>query len=158
MSDKVLIGNREYFSGVEKILYEGSDSINPLAFKYYDEKQVVAGKSMKDHFRFAVAYWHTFCGTGNDPFGPGTKVFPWDAADDPIQAAQDKLDAAFEFITKLGVPFYCFHDRDLAPEGSTVQESERNLRLLVELAGQKQEASGVCLLWGTATCFRIHGI
>ena len=120
----VLIGEKEYFKGIEKINYEGRDSNNPLAFKFYDENKTVAGKSMKDHFRFAVAYWHTFCGTGADPFGPGTKQFPWDVKSNPVDAAKDKLDAAFEFFTKLGTPFYCFHDRDLAPEGETVAESD----------------------------------
>jgi len=153
MSVKVTIGSREYFPGIEKIKYEGPDSRNPLAFKYYDEKKVIAGKTMKDHFRFAVAYWHTFCNTGEDPFGPGTQPLSWLEGHDPMQVAKNKLDAAFEFITKLGVPFYCFHDRDLAPEGSSIAESERNLTELVELAQRKQEASGVQLLWGTANVF-----
>jgi len=153
MSLKLTIGAKEYFPGIGKIAYEGPDSKNPLAFKYFDENKKVAGKSMKDHFRFAVAYWHTFCGNGADPFGPGTVDFPWDAASDPMQAAKDKLDAAFEFITKLGMPFYCFHDRDMAPEGGTVQESEKNLKTLVDLAKAKQEESGVQLLWGTANVF-----
>ncbi|MBN1479908.1 xylose isomerase [candidate division KSB1 bacterium] len=153
MSVKLTIGNREYFPGVDQIKYEGPESKNPLAFKFYDPEKVVAGKKMRDHFRFAIAYWHTFCGTGEDPFGPGTVDFPWDAADDPLQAAKDKLDAAFEFFTKLGVGYYCFHDRDLAPEGSSVTESEDNLHTLVELAKQKQRESGVKLLWGTANVF-----
>lgn len=153
MSTEVTIGAREYFPGIGKIPFEGPESKNPLAFKYYDENRVVAGKSMKDHFRFAVAYWHTFCNAGEDPFGPGTVDFPWDAAGDPMQAAKDRLDAAFEYISKLGLPFYCFHDRDMAPEGDTVQESEKNLKKLVALAKQKQEASGVRLLWGTANVF-----
>ena len=153
MSLKVITGQKEFFPGIGKIPYEGSDSKNPLAFKFYDENKVVAGKSMKDHFRFAVAYWHTFCNGGGDPFGPATVDFPWDESDDAMQAAKDKLDAAFEFITKMGIPFYCFHDRDMAPEGSTVQESEKNLKELVAIAKQKQEASGVKLLWGTANVF-----
>jgi xylose isomerase len=152
MSIKVTIGNKEFFPGIGKIPFEGPGSKNPLAFKYYEENRVVAGKSMKDHFRFAIAYWHTFCGTGEDPFGPGTVDFPWDAASDPIQAAKDKLDAAFEFITKLGVPFYCFHDRDMAP-GDSVIELQKNLKELVALAKKKQEESGVQLLWGTANVF-----
>lgn len=150
---KVLIGNKEYFPGISQIQYEGPDSTNPLAFKFYQPDKVVAGKPMKDHFRFSVAYWHTFCGTGADPFGPGTIDFPWDTADDAMQAAKDKLDAAFEFVTKLGVPFYCFHDRDIAPEGDSVQESEKNLKTIIDLAQAKQEASGVKLLWGTANVF-----
>ena len=153
MSIEVTTGNKEYFQGIGKIPYEGPESQNPLAFKYYDEARVVAGKTMKDHFRFAVAYWHTFCNSGDDPFGPGTVDFPWNAASDPIQAARDKLDAAFEFITKLGVPFYCFHDRDLAPERKTVKESEKLLKEMVRLAKRKQEKSGVQLLWGTANVF-----
>ncbi len=153
MSIKVTIGEREYFPGIGKIPFEGPQSKDPLAFKYYDENRVVAGKTMNDHFRFAIAYWHTFCGTGADPFGPGTHQFPWDESNDPLQAARDKLDAAFEFITKLGVPYYCFHDRDMAPEGECVKESERNLKELVAMAGEKQAESGVKLLWGTANVF-----
>ncbi len=153
MSLKVTIGKKEYFPEIGKIPFEGPDSDNPLAFKYYNEKQVIAGKSMKDHFRFAAAYWHTFCNTGDDPFGPGTQLFPWLEGHDPIDIAKNKLDAAFEFITKLGLYFYCFHDRDMAPEGSDVKESERNLIELVKLAQKKQEESGVKLLWGTANVF-----
>ena len=153
MSINVTIGTKEYFPGIGKILFEGPDSGNPLAFKYYDENQVIAGKTMKDHFRFAIAYWHTFCNAGEDPFGPGTVDFPWYVSDDNMQAARDKLDAAFEFISKLGVPFYCFHDRDMAPEGDKVEESEKNLKELVVMAKKKQEASGIKLLWGTANVF-----
>lgn len=153
MAAEVLIGEKEYFKGIDKIKYEGKESKNPLSFKFYDENKVVAGKTMKDHFRFAVAYWHTFCGTGADPFGPGTKQFPWDEKNDPVEAAKDKLDAAFEFITKLGVPFYCFHDRDLAPEGESVTESDKILKEIVSLAKKKQNESGVQLLWGTANVF-----
>ena len=153
MSIKVTIGEKEYFKGIDKINFEGKESNNPLAFKFYDENKVVAGKTMKEHFRFAVAYWHTFCGTGADPFGPGTKLFPWDTKSNPVEAAKDKLDAAFEFITKLGTPFYCFHDRDMAPEGETISESDSNLKELVALAKNKQNESGVELLWGTANVF-----
>ena len=153
MSQNILTGSREYFPNVNKIVYEGPESSNPLAFKFYNEDQMVAGKSMYEHFRFSVAYWHTFCGTGGDPFGPGTKQFPWDESADPMQASFDRLDAAFEFFTKLGVPFYCFHDRDIAPEGSSVENSERNLKTLVQAAKQKQDESGVELLWGTANLF-----
>jgi xylose isomerase len=153
MSIKVTIGDREYFKGIGKIPFEGPESDNPMAFKFYDENKVVAGKSMKDHFRFAIAYWHTFCGNGADPFGPGTVDFPWDANPDPMQAAKDKLDAAFEFISKLGVPFYCFHDRDIAPEGNSVTDSEKKLKEIITLAKKKQEESGVKLLWGTANVF-----
>ena len=153
MSQNILTGSREYFPNVNKIVYEGPESSNPLAFKFYNEDQLVAGKSMYEHFRFSVAYWHTFCGTGGDPFGPGTKQFPWDESAEPMQASFDRLDAAFEFFTKLGVPFYCFHDRDIAPEGSSVEKSERNLKTLVQAAKQKQDESGVELLWGTANLF-----
>jgi len=153
MSINVCLGRKEYFPGIKKIKYEGRDSNNPLAFKFYEENRLVAGKSMRDHFRFAIAYWHTFCNTGDDPFGGGTQKLPWLDDDDPMQRAEDKLDAAFEFISKLGVPFYCFHDRDLAPEGDDVKASEKNLMHLVELAQAKQEKSGVRLLWGTANVF-----
>jgi len=153
MSVQVTIGDREYFSGVPRIPFEGPDSDNTLAFKYYDENRLVAGKPMKDHFRFAVAYWHSFCGTGVDPFGDPTRRLPWSSHEDPMTAAKERLDAAFEFITKLGVPFYCFHDRDLAPEGRDVKESDENLREMVSIAKKKQEASGVRLLWGTANLF-----
>jgi len=153
MAIEVITGKQEFFPAIGKIPYEGPDSSNSLAFKYYDENKIVAGKSMKDHFRFAIAYWHTFCGTGEDPFGPGTQIFPWLQNKNPMQSARDKLDAAFEFVSKLGVPFYCFHDRDLAPEGSSIKESEKNLKELVRLAKAKQEESGIRLLWGTANVF-----
>ncbi|MFO7922536.1 MAG: xylose isomerase [Bacteroidales bacterium] len=148
-----LKGDKEYFRGIGKIKYEGPESKNPLAYRFYDENKVVAGKKMKDHFRFAVAYWHSFCGTGGDPFGPGTKRFPWDQDTDPVARAREKMDAAFEFITKMGIPFYCFHDYDLVDEAGTVTESEKRLRTMVEYAKEKQNASGVKLLWGTANLF-----
>lgn len=153
MPIEVTVGKKEYFQGIGKIPYEGPDSQNPLAFKFYDAGRIVAGKPMRDHFRFAIAYWHTFCNRGNDPFGAETVDFPWDAPDDPMDAARDRIDAAFEFFSKLGVPFYCFHDRDLAPGGENLNESVSNLRELVRLASEKQEASGVQLLWGTANLF-----
>ncbi len=149
----VTIGEKEYFKGIDKISYEGNKSDNPFAFKYYDENKLIAGKTMKDHFRFAVAYWHTFCGTGADPFGLPTKNFPWLQADDPIQQARDKMDAAFEFITKLSVPYYCFHDFDLIEEGATLSESGKRLEIISDYALEKQKASGVKLLWGTANLF-----
>src|SRR3989339_1647433 len=105
-----LIDNKEYFEGIGKIKFEGRNSKNPLSFKWYDENKVVFSKTMKEYFRFAVAYWHSFCGTGGDPFGPGTKTLPWNKESDTILAAKAKMDAAFEFITKMGIPFYCFHD------------------------------------------------
>ncbi len=153
MSIKVTIGKKEYFPGIGKIKFEGPDSKNPLAFKYYDENQVVAGKTMKDHFRFAIAYWHTFCGKGSDPFGDDTQDFPWDESSNKMQAAKDKLDAAFEFISKLGVPFYCFHDRDIAPEEDSIITLDKNLKEIVTLAKKKQQESGIQLLWGTANVF-----
>ncbi|HRE51580.1 MAG TPA: xylose isomerase [Flavitalea sp.] len=143
----------EFFPAIGKIRFEGRDSDNPLAYKWYDEDKLVAGKSMKDHLRFAVCYWHTFCNTGADPFGPGTKIYPWDAAADPVQRAKDKMDAAFEFITKLGVPYYCFHDIDLVDEGNSLQEYEKRLAAIVDYAKQKQGETGVKLLWGTANVF-----
>ncbi len=149
----ITLGSKEYFPGIGKIAYEGPQSDNPLAFKWYDENRVVAGKTMKEHMRFAVAYWHTFCNTGGDPFGPGTKHFAWDVAPDPVQRAKDKMDAAFEFITKLGVPYYCFHDVDLVDEGSSIAQYESHLQAIVDYAKQKQGDSGVKLLWGTANVF-----
>ena len=147
------VGDKEYFPGIKKIKYEGKGSDNPLAFKFYDENKTIGGKKMKDHFRFAVAYWHTLCNTGDDPFGPGTRRFPWAVKSNPMDQARDKLDAAFEFFTKLGVQFYCFHDRDMAPEGETVLESEKNLKAMVALAKERQKATGVRLLWGTSNLF-----
>jgi xylose isomerase len=149
----ITLGNTEYFKGIGKIGFEGQESDNPLAFKWYDEKRVVAGKTMKEHLRFAVAYWHSFCNTGADPFGPGTKPFPWDAAPDADQRAKEKMDAAFEFITKLGVPYYCFHDTDLVDEGNTIDEYEKRMSNIVSYAKEKQKSSGVKLLWGTANVF-----
>ncbi len=150
---KTTIGNTEFFKNIGEIKYEGRDSDNPLAFRFYDENQIVAGKTMREHLRFAVSYWHTFCGTGGDPFGAPTKNFPWLAAADPIQQAKDKMDAAFEFITKMGIPFYCFHDFDVVAEGTTLAESERRLQKMTHYAKEKQAASGVKLLWGTANLF-----
>ncbi len=148
-----LIGDKEFFPGIGKIKFEGPTSRNPLAFKHYDENRIIAGKSMKDHFRFAVAYWHTLTGEGGDPFGPGTMDFPWNQQSDPILNAKEKMDAAFEFITKIGITFYCFHDFDLVDEGGSITESEKRLRTIVDYAKQKQADSGVKLLWGTANLF-----
>jgi xylose isomerase len=150
---KLTLGDKEYFKGIKPIKFEGKDSDNPLAFKYYDASKKVGKKTMEEHFRFAIAYWHTFCGTGGDPFGPGTKNFPWMQNSDAVQCAYDKMDAAFEFITKIGAPFYCFHDYDLVAEGSTLKESESRLQKVVDYAKKKQKASGVKLLWGTANLF-----
>jgi xylose isomerase len=150
---KLTLGDKEYFKGIKPIKFEGKESDNPLSFKYYNAKQKVGKKTMEEHFRFAIAYWHTFCGTGGDPFGPGTKEFPWYTSADPVQKGLDKMDAAFEFITKIGVPFYCFHDYDLVEEAPTLKESEARLRKVVDYAKEKQKASGVKLLWGTANLF-----
>ncbi len=148
-----LLGDKEYFKGIGEIKFEGKESDNPLAFKYYNPEQVVAGKTMKEHFKFAIAYWHTFCGQGADPFGPGTQNFEWDKAPDPVQAAKDKADAAFEFITKMGFDYFCFHDFDLIQEASTFAESEKRLGLITDYIKEKKKDSGVKLLWGTANCF-----
>ena len=148
-----LIGDKEYFKSINSIKFEGRESDNPLAFKYYNPDQLVAGKTLREHFKFAVAYWHTFCGTGADPFGPGTQKFEWDKSSDPIQAAKDKADAAFEFITKMGFDYFCFHDYDLVQEAPTFQESETRLAIIIDYVKQKMDTSGVKLLWGTANCF-----
>jgi len=148
-----LAGNKEHFKGIGKIKYEGKDSHNPLAYKWYEENKIVAGKSMKEFFRFAVAYWHSFCGGGGDPFGPGTRNYSWNSAADPIARAKDKMDAAFEFITKLGIPFYCFHDFDLVDEGDSIAESDKRVQAIIDYAKEKQKASGVKLLWGTSNVF-----
>jgi len=147
------IGNREYFPGVPAIPFEGKGSKNPLSFKFYDKDKKILGKTLEQHLRFAVCYWHSFCGGGSDPFGDDTRDLPWNSYAEPMDKAKGKLDAAFEFFTKLGVSFYCFHDRDIAPAGDTVAESERNLKTLVGLAKERQKVTGVRLLWGTANLF-----
>jgi len=148
-----IIGNREYYKGIGEIQFEGKNSNNPLAFKFYNPKQLVAGKTMREHFKFAIAYWHTFCGQGSDPFGPGTQKFAWDQSSDPIQAAKDKADAAFEFISKMGFEYFCFHDYDLIQEGATFTESEKRLALITDYIQEKQKGTNIKLLWGTANCF-----
>ncbi len=150
---KLTLGHKEFFKGIGPIKYEGKGSDNPFSFKYYDAKKKVGKKTMEEHFRFAIAYWHTFCGTGGDPFGVATKHFPWLKNADPVIRAKDKMDAAFEFITKIGAPFYCFHDYDLVDEASSLLESEKRLGEIVDYAKQKQKASGVKLLWGTSSLF-----
>ncbi len=137
---KVVTAPKEFFPTVKQIKYEGRDSKNPLAFRWYNANQKVAGKTMKDHLRFAVAYWHTICGNGTDMFGRATKDhFPWFQSANVLQNAKDKFDAAFEFATKLGIPYYCFHDVDVIAEGKTIPESEKNLRAFVTYAKQKQK-------------------
>jgi xylose isomerase len=143
----------EYFKSIQKIKYEGRETDNPLAFRWYDENKIVAGKTMKEHFRFAVAYWHSFCGTGADPFGPGTKTFPWDSQNDAVERGKDKVDAAFEFITKLGVPYYCFHDVDMVDEAENLTAFRKRLDIVSDYVLAKQKETGVKLLWGTANLF-----
>ena len=151
------IGKREFFPGIGHIPFEGLGSDNPLAFKHYDANKKIGEKTMAEHLRFAVCYWHSFCNTGHDPFGPGTRNYPWDASlasgDSPLARAEAKIDAAFEFFTKLGVPYYCFHDIDMAPDADDVATYEKNLKHMVALAKERQQASGVRLLWGTANLF-----
>jgi xylose isomerase len=149
----VLLGEKEYFKGIGQIKYEGPESDNPLAYHWYDENKVVAGKTLKEHFRFSVAYWHSFVGDGTDPFGGPTHVHPWNAAGDAVQRAKDKMDAAFEFITKLNMPYYCFHDVDVVDYTDNIEENDKRLQALADYAKQKQQQSGVKLLWGTANLF-----
>ncbi|MDC1217924.1 xylose isomerase [Flavobacteriaceae bacterium] len=149
----ILTGNKEFYKGIGAISYEGKTSDNPFAFKFYNPDQMVMGKSMRDHFKFAIAYWHSFCGQGGDPFGPGTQDFPWDQSKDPIKRAEEKADAAFEFITKMGFDYFCFHDVDLIEEAETLAKNEKRLQHISEYIAQKKKDSGVRLLWGTANCF-----
>lgn len=150
---KVITGDKEFFQGIGQIKYEGTGSDNPLAFRWYDADKVVAGKPMKDWLRFACAYWHSFVGNGGDPFGEPTHLYPWNAKADAVERAKDKMDAAFEFITKMNIPYYCFHDVDVVDYTDNVLENERRLQAVVDYAKQKQAASGVKLLWGTANLF-----
>ena len=149
----VIFGDKEYFKGIGQIKFEGPDSDNPLAFRYYDEKRLVGGKPMKDVLRFACAYWHSFVGNGGDPFGEPTHVYPWNEKSDPVARAKDKMDAAFEFMTKINLPYYCFHDVDVVDYGNDVAENDKRLDALVQYAKGKQKASGIKLLWGTANLF-----
>jgi xylose isomerase len=153
MSTWVFVGDKEFFPDISKINYEGPGSDNPLAFKVYDADREVAGRSMREWLRFSVCYWHTFTGAGQDMFGADSRVFPWDEDSNDMNKARDRLDAAFEFTSKLGTPYYCFHDRDLAPEGSSIVESEAQLQSMVGLAGERQKETGIKLLWGTANLF-----
>jgi xylose isomerase len=147
------MSSKEYFGGLAKAKFEGVSTTNPLAFQFYDENKVIGGKNLKDHLRFAMAWWHTMGGSGSDPFGPNTKVFPWDKSSDPETRAKEKMDAAFELMTKIGIPFYCFHDFDLIQEGDSIAESERRLRIMIDYAKAKQKETGIRLLWGTANVF-----
>ncbi len=151
-----------YFPDVpDRIPFEGPDSTNPLAYRHYNPAELVEGKSMADHLRFAVCYWHTFRGTGSDPFGPGCAVRPWEDGTNTHKMDLARVDVAFEFMSKLGVPFYCFHDRDVAPEGKTLAESNKNLDAVAKKLAQKQKETGIKLLWGTANLFSnrrfVHG-
>jgi len=149
----VVLGKKEFFKGVGPVKFEGLNSDNPLSYRWYDENKIVAGKSMKEWLRFAVAYWHSFVGNGADPFGEPTLIYPWNEHSDAVERAKDKADAAFEFITKLGLPYYCFHDVDVVDHTSDVKENDRRLQALTAYLKEKQDASGVKLLWGTANVF-----
>ncbi len=147
----IFVGEKEYFKGVGKIPFEGKKSDNPLAFKFYDENKKVLGKTMKEHLRFSIAYWHSFCADGADSFGVGTIKHPWKGSG--LAGAEKKADAAFEFISKIGAPYYCFHDVDASPEGSTLAEYESNLIKVTDMLKKRQNATGVKLLWNTANLF-----
>jgi xylose isomerase len=150
---KVVSGTNEFFKNIPQIKYEGPESDNPFAFKWYDENKKVAGKKMKEYLRFACAYWHSFVNNGSDPFGEGTHIFPWNEKSDAVERAKDKMDAAFEFITKMNLPYYCFHDVDLVDYTNDVADNEKRLQAITDYAKQKQNQSGVKLLWGTANLF-----
>jgi xylose isomerase len=143
----------EYFKGISKIPFEGPESVNPLAFKYYRADQVVAGRPMKEWLRFSVAYWHTWRGMGADMFGPGTYNRPWDNGTDSLESYLKLVDVNFEFLQKLGVDYFCFHDRDIAPEGATLEETNKNLETVVAAIKKKMQETGIKLLWGTANLF-----
>jgi xylose isomerase len=141
------------FPEISQIKYEGPQSKNPLSFRHYNADEKVEGKTMRDHLRFSVVYWHTFRGTGADPFGPGCAVRPWEDGTDSVENAQNRARVAFEFMEKLGAPFYAFHDRDVAPEGATLGESNKNLDAIVKVFKEEQQRTGIKLLWGTANLF-----
>ena len=144
---------KEFFPGIGKIQFEGVESRNPMAFRYYDANKVIMGKTMAEWLKFAMAWWHTLCAEGSDQFGGGTKKFPWNEATDKVQAAKDKIDAGFEFMQKMGIGYYCFHDVDLCTEADTIEEYEANLKEVVAYLKQKQAETGIKLLWGTANVF-----
>ena len=147
------MATKEFFPGIGKIQFEGKESRNPMAFRYYDAKKVVLGKTMAEWLKFSMAWWHTLCAEGADQFGGGTKTFPWNGASCPIQAAKDKVDAGFEFMQKMGIEYYCFHDVDLVDEGANVEEYEARLKEVVAYLKEKQAETGINLLWGTANVF-----
>ena len=144
---------KEYFPEIGKIAFEGKESKNPMAFHYYNPEQVVAGKKMKDWFKFAMAWWHTLCAEGGDQFGPGTKKFPWNTGATALERAKNKMDAGFEIMSKLGIEYFCFHDVDLIDEADTVEEYEANMKAITAYAKEKMAATGIKLLWGTANVF-----
>lgn len=150
---QVITGQTEFFKGIPQVTYEGLETDNPLAFRWYDENKIVAGKTMKEYLRFACAYWHSFVGNGADPFGEPTHIFEWDKKTDAVERAKDKADAAFEFTTKLGLPFYCFHDVDAVDHTNDIAVNESRLQAITAYLKEKQQASGVKLLWGTANLF-----
>ena len=147
------MATKSYFPNVGKIPFEGKDSKNPMAFHYYEPERVVMGRKMKDWFRFSMAWWHTLCAEGGDQFGVGPKKFPWNEAACPMERAKSKMDAGFEFMQKMGIEYYCFHDVDLVDEAATAEEYEKNLKEMVAYAKQKQAETGIRLLWGTANVF-----
>lgn len=149
----VLIGNKEFFKGIGQVQYEGLESDNPMAFRWYNPSQVVAGKTMNEHFRFAMAYWHSLCGSGLDPFGGATHNYEWNNAGDALVRMRDKADAAFEFMTKLGLPYFCFHDTDVVDFTNNVKDNEKNLQAWADYVKPKMTATGSKLLWGTANLF-----
>ncbi|MCY7420960.1 MAG: xylose isomerase, partial [Chitinophagaceae bacterium] len=149
----ITLGDKEYFSGIGQVKFEGLESDHPLAFRWYDENRVVAGKTLKEHLRFSCAYWHSFVNDGSDPFGGPTHIYEWNKKQDAVEKAKDKMDAAFEFITKMNLPYYCFHDVDVVEYSNDINENDRRLQALVEYAKQKQQQSGVKLLWATSNLF-----
>jgi xylose isomerase len=149
----IIKADKEFFKNIPQIKYEGLQSDNPFAFRWYDENKIVAGKTMKEFLKFACAYWHSFNGSGADPFGEPTHLFPWNEKPEAIGRAKDKLDAAFEFITKMNLPYYCFHDVDIVDYTNDVADNEKRLQTITAYAKQKQSESGVKLLWGTANLF-----
>ena len=144
---------KTYFPSIEKIKFEGKESKNPMAFRYYEPERVVMGKKMKDWLRFSMAWWHTLCAEGGDQFGEGTIKREWNTICDPLEAAKAKMDAGFEFMQKIGIEYYCFHDVDLIAEAESIEKYEENLKSIVAYAKQKQQETGIKLLWGTANVF-----
>ena len=147
------MATKQYFPSVGQIKFEGKESKNPMAFRYYNPEKVVYGKTMAEWFKFSMAWWHTLCAEGGDPFGPGTQKHPWVGATDALQAGKDKMDAGFEFMQKIGIEYYCFHDLDLVDEGNSIEEYEANMKAIVAYAKEKQAQTGIKLMWGTANVF-----